>query len=156
MLYLNWEADMRGLICKILILLLALTPIATLLYAQEKKITDKERVIFYKEFLEQEKDLSAIHADLYRHENSEDKKTSKFWDFINKKAYAATISEEEERKILRKKWEDLLGLDIYYPYFKAKEVEKKVSEKFSVKVFKLKGKPEYKNGQITYTFKTKF
>lgn len=60
---------------------------------------------------------------------SEEKITKNFLDFINKEAYAAEISREEERKILREKWKQFLGVDIFYPYFKKKEIEEKIEEK---------------------------
>ena len=77
-------------------------------------------------------------------------------DFINKRVYAATIDEKEEKKILREKWEELLRVDIFYPYFKAKEVEKWAREKASLKIFNIKGRPKFENNQIKYTFKIKF
>ncbi len=58
------------------------------------------------------------------------KKTIKaFFDFIDKKVYAATIDKKEEKRILREKWKKLLGIDIFDPYFKAKKVEKWVRDK---------------------------
>lgn len=84
------------------------------------------------------------------------KSQNSFLDFINKKAYAAAIDKNEERKILRKKWKELLGVDIFYPYFKAKKVETWVQKKSSVKFFKLKGRPKFSDDQIKYTFKLKF
>lgn len=79
-----------------------------------------------------------------------------FLDFINKEAYAAIIDEQEEKKILRRKWEELLGVDVFYPYFKTKEIEDWVSEKVSVKFFNIKGKPKFEDNQIIYIFKVKF
>lgn len=87
---------------------------------------------------------------------SNEKETSKFLDFINRKAYAARIDEGEERKILRRKWKEWLGIDIFYPYFKAKEVEKWVRKKASIKIFKLRGRPKFSNDQIQYIFRVKF
>ena len=84
------------------------------------------------------------------------KTTNAFFDFINKKAYAAKIDEKEEKKILRESWKKLLGIDIFYPYFKAKEVEDWVSDKASVEIFKLRGRPKFENNQIIYTLKVKF
>jgi hypothetical protein len=79
-----------------------------------------------------------------------------FLNWINTKAYAATIDESEERIRLRKAWKRLLGADIFFPYFKAKEVEEWVREKAKIKFFNIKGKPEFNRNQIQYIFKIKF
>ena len=76
--------------------------------------------------------------------------------FLNKKAYAANIDKKEERRILREKWKELLGMDIFYPYFKAKEVEDWVRDRASIKIFNIKGRPKFENNQIKYTFKIIF
>ncbi len=79
-----------------------------------------------------------------------------FFNLINTEVYAATIDRGKERKILRQKWKEMLGLDIFYPYFEAKKVEKWVKEKASVNIFKLKGKPQFDDNQIKYIFNIKF
>ena len=79
-----------------------------------------------------------------------------FLDFINNEACAAKIDEEEEKKILREKWKQFLGIDIFYPYFKAKEVEKWIRDKASIKIFGMKGRPKFDRNQIIYTFKATF
>jgi len=84
------------------------------------------------------------------------KKDRSFLNWINNRAYAASIDKRDERKILRQKWKKMLGVDIFYPYFKAKEVEDWVKEKTSVRFFKIKGKPEFDENQIKYIFKIKF
>ncbi|MFA5119454.1 MAG: hypothetical protein WC695_11515 [Candidatus Omnitrophota bacterium] len=61
-----------------------------------------------------------------------------------------------EEKMLRQEWAKVFGIDIWSPYYKAKEVEDWVKEKCSVKVFKLKGKPEFSKNSFVYVFKTRF
>lgn len=85
-----------------------------------------------------------------------EKKIDSFLDFINKKVYAATIDEKEEKRILRERWKEFLGIDVFYPYFKAKEVEDWVSEKASVEFFNIKGKPKFEKDRIEYIFKMRF
>lgn len=75
--------------------------------------------------------------------------------FINNKKYSA-IDEDKDKKVLRLKWEELLGIDIFYPYFKIHEIEDWIGEKASVKVFNIKGKPKFENNQVKYIFKVKF
>ncbi|MCM8774194.1 MAG: hypothetical protein NC820_05620 [Candidatus Omnitrophica bacterium] len=79
-----------------------------------------------------------------------------FLDFINKKAYAEPLPKEKERKILRERWQEILGMDIFYPYFKAKEVENLVKEKTSITLFGFKGKAEFNDDSVKYIFKLKF
>ncbi len=78
-----------------------------------------------------------------------------FINFINESIRAA-IEEKEEKRILRQQWQELLRMDIFYPYFKAKEVEDWVSQKTSVMFFNLKGKTEFSNNQLKYSFRIKF
>jgi predicted transcriptional regulator len=61
-----------------------------------------------------------------------------------------------EEKMIRQEWAKVFGIDIWSPYYKAKEVEAWVKDKCSVRVFKLKGKPEFSKGGFTYVFKTRF
>lgn len=61
-----------------------------------------------------------------------------------------------EEKLIRQEWEKVLGMDVWYPYYKAKEVEAWVKEKFSVRVFKFKGRPEFSKRGFIYTFKARF
>jgi len=82
--------------------------------------------------------------------------SSSFLTWVNTPAYAEVIDKNKERKRLRKVWKKMLGVDIFYPYFKAKEVEHWVKEKAKVQFFKIKGKPEFSNDKVQYIFKIKF
>jgi hypothetical protein len=62
----------------------------------------------------------------------------------------------DEQKIMRQAWTDAFGFDVWYPYYRAKEVEGWVKRKASIKVFKLKGEPIIERGRIMYAFKTRF
>lgn len=84
---------------------------------------------------------------------SEERPKNYFLDFINKKAYAAI---KEEKGILREKWKEFLGMDIFYPYYKTKEVEEWMVKKTSIEFFNIKGKPKFESNQIKYIFKVKF
>ena len=88
--------------------------------------------------------------------NSKEKPRNPFLDFINSEAYAANKDEEDEKKILREKWKELLGIDIFYPYFKAKELEDWIKDRVSIKIFGMKGRPKFDRNQIIYTFKARF
>ena len=61
-----------------------------------------------------------------------------------------------EKEKIRTEWKRAFGIDVWLPYYKAKELEDKVCEKLSVKIFKLKGKPKFENNQIAYVFKSTF
>lgn len=66
------------------------------------------------------------------------------------------IDENAEKIVLREQWERTIGIDLFYPYFKAKELESKIKEKTSVRILKIKGKPEFKNNEAKYQFTIKF
>lgn len=106
-----------------------------------------------KQDLTDKKELPKTTAD-----KPQEKKTSSFFDFLNKKAYAASLEKNEEKKKLREKWEELTGVDVFYPYFKAKEIENWVSDKVKIKVFKMRGRLKLsgENNQVRYTFSIKF
>lgn len=87
---------------------------------------------------------------------SERRTDNYFLDFINKKAYAAVTDEKQEKKILREKWRELLGIDIFYSYYKAKEIEEWISEKAKIEFFHIEGKPKFEDDQIKYIFSIKF
>lgn len=82
--------------------------------------------------------------------------SSSFSEWVNTAPSDKQIDESAERIVIREQWKRNLGIDIFSPYFKAKELESKVREKTSVRVFKLKGKPEFKNNEAKYIFKLKF
>lgn len=85
-----------------------------------------------------------------------EKSRNVFLDFINKRVYAAAKENENDKNYLREEWKKLLKLDVFFPYFKAKEVEDWVSEKASFHLFKIKGRPRLENNQFKYIFKIKF
>lgn len=63
----------------------------------------------------------------------------------------------DKKKQLREEWKKAFGgVDIWYPYFKAREVEQWVKERLSFKIGKLKGKPQFDEGTIAYVFKAGF
>jgi len=83
-----------------------------------------------------------------------------FLAYMNGKSYTAVrnknLWEKEDKALIRREWEEFLGFDVFMPYFKAKEAEEWVSEKASVHVYKIKGKPKFDNNKINYIFKTAF
>lgn len=79
-----------------------------------------------------------------------------FSEWVNAQPGNGQVDENAEKIVLREQWARNLGIDVFYPYFKAKEVETKVREKASIRVFKVKGKPEFKNNEAKYTFTIKF
>jgi len=62
----------------------------------------------------------------------------------------------KDRETMREEWRDLLGFDLFYLYFKAKDAEKWVKNKFSVKLFNIKGSPQFNKHRILYVFKATF
>lgn len=62
----------------------------------------------------------------------------------------------DEEKLIRQQWKEFFGMDVWYPYYKAKEIEDWVKEKFKVKIWKFKGKPRFRRDRIDYIFRMKF
>ncbi|HTY45943.1 MAG TPA: hypothetical protein VMD52_08145 [Patescibacteria group bacterium] len=85
------------------------------------------------------------------------KKYRSFLGYIDKKVYDDTMPIKEERRISRQQWQEFLGVDIFRPYFQAKEIENKICDKTKVEIFHIKGRlnVEGKN-KVRYTFKIKF
>jgi len=79
-----------------------------------------------------------------------------FSEWVNTCPDNKPIEESVERIVLREQWEKNLGIDVFYPYFKVKELESKVRQKTSVRVFKIRGKSELKSNEAKYTFSVKF
>jgi hypothetical protein len=85
------------------------------------------------------------------------KKPGMFGKWFNAQASRRTDSRTEKEQ-LREQWEEFLGIDVFYPYFKARQVEKYVQEKTRVDFFNFKGKAEFETGSSSfrYIFKKKF
>ncbi|MCM8789774.1 MAG: hypothetical protein NC916_01970 [Candidatus Omnitrophica bacterium] len=62
----------------------------------------------------------------------------------------------EEEKLLREQWKKAFGIDVWYPYYKAKKIERWVKKKLSIRLFKLKGEPQFARDQLLYVFSVKF
>jgi hypothetical protein len=62
----------------------------------------------------------------------------------------------DEREEIRAQWEETLGIDVWFPYYKAKEIENTICEKASIKIHRLKGKPKWEGNRILYIFKLSF
>ncbi len=88
--------------------------------------------------------------------NFYEKSDHAFWDFIEKKVREDTIRRNEEKRIIREAWEEWLGVDIWYPYFKAKEIEDWICDRFRVRIFRFKGRMRFEKERITYTFRMQF
>ena len=88
--------------------------------------------------------------------NKENHSLLKSW--FKSLAFAAPLGQNEEKKKSREEWKEFLGIDIFYPYFKAKEIEGVIKEKTAVNFFDFKGKAEIDEGtnQVKYIFKKKF
>lgn len=79
-----------------------------------------------------------------------------FWDFIEERVREDNIKKNEEQRIIREAWEEWLGIDIWYPYFKAKEIEDWICDRFKVEIFHFKGRLKIQKNQVTYAFKMRF
>jgi hypothetical protein len=66
--------------------------------------------------------------------------------------------DRNEKQRLREEWEEFLGIDVFYPYYKTKEVQKYVQDKTRVEFFKFRGRAEFEEGSssVRYIFKKRF
>lgn len=91
---------------------------------------------------------------------SRERKDRVFLAYLNGRSYTSIRNreqyEKEDKAATRREWREFLGFDVFMPYFKVKEAEEWVSEKASVHVYKMKGKPKFDENQIHYIFKTAF
>lgn len=62
----------------------------------------------------------------------------------------------DEEDIVRKEWQEAFGVDVWYPYYKAKDVEDWIKERMSVRIWKLKGEPQVERTRVFYSFKSRF
>lgn len=62
----------------------------------------------------------------------------------------------DENEIVRQAWKEAFGFDVWYPYYRAKDVERWVKKKASVRVFRMKGEPIIEKGRLMYAFTSKF
>ena len=75
--------------------------------------------------------------------------------WFNKKD--SEYSENNESAANRQEWETLLGFDIFHPYYKCKEVQEKIKDKYTFKGPKnIKVRPTYQGKQLKITFIKKF
>jgi hypothetical protein len=81
-----------------------------------------------------------------------------YWSWLNSKSAAKSFDQDDDRKQLRQQWHDLLGVDVFMPYFKVREAEDFVTSKTKVTVFNFSGKAYFnqKRKQVEYIFKKKF
>ncbi len=62
----------------------------------------------------------------------------------------------DERAQIRAEWTKTIGFDVWKPYFLFKEIEDWFKERFSIKIFGLKGKPQFGGNKFIYVFKGRF
>jgi len=137
---------------KRVVILACMLTLAIPLYAQNEVEYTKEA----KPVAETEAPVEKPLAEAPSTAPIKEKTINSFLNFINKEAYAAVVDKEEEKRMLREKWKELLKIDIFYPYFKAKEIEDWVSDKAKIEFFNIKGRPKFEDEQIKYIFKAKF
>lgn len=66
------------------------------------------------------------------------------------------IKKVDEEQEIREAWQEAFGFDVWYPYYKEKELEGWVRERFRVRILRLKGEPEFNAKGFTYIFKSNF
>jgi len=93
-------------------------------------------------------EMTARQASCGRRDTQEVRKT------LN--AFYVKKEQGEERRKIREKWTQVLGIDVWYPYFKVKDAERWVKKRFSFRIRKLKCKPLVKRGLAQYICEKRF
>lgn len=98
----------------------------------------------------------ANHETVYSYCKISDKSFPSFELLNNELPKNTSSDKEKDKQTLREEWKDFLhGLDIFYPYFKAKELEDWIGEKIKIEFLNLKGKPKIEEDEIFYIFRMK-
>lgn len=105
--------------------------------------------------------LSTVKKDLFVNRiyaPLREEKRSMIWRWFNTRAYASPRRVDYDRRKLRQEWANAVGIDLFYPYFKAQEIKEVVQDKTRVEVFHMRGRAEFDEDtkQIKYIFKRKF
>jgi hypothetical protein len=81
-----------------------------------------------------------------------------YWSWLNSREFTKRFDQENEKVQLRRQWQDLLGVDVFMPYFKVKEAEEYLTDKTKVTVFDFRGKAHFNESkkQVEYIFKKRF
>ncbi|MFC1808943.1 hypothetical protein ACFL3D_02320 [Candidatus Omnitrophota bacterium] len=80
----------------------------------------------------------------------------KWFDFLKWFWTKPKIDEDSESVKLLREWEEMLGFDAFYVYYKAQEARKIIKKKFSYKIFGMRATADYRDGKIFLIFKRKF
>jgi hypothetical protein len=112
---------------------------------------DYNRIFFTSPLLAKNQSRPAINLIQYY-----EKSDRAFWDFIDKEIYEDNYKKREEKTILREAWKEWLGIDVWYPYFKAKEIEEWIRDRTKIKIFRFRGRAKFERNRIIYTFKMQF
>ncbi len=125
------------------------------LYAQSENDLRKENSTSIYPF---EKSVSDYLKNERYNSDTPQKKGFSIIQLFKSKAFAAEENSDDERKKIREEWKEFLGLDVFYPYFKAKEIENYIQEKSAIKLFNMRGKAEFSKDskQVKYIFKRSF
>ncbi|MBN2483340.1 MAG: hypothetical protein JXD21_03980 [Candidatus Omnitrophica bacterium] len=78
-----------------------------------------------------------------------------FANFMNG-VYTVPFKSDDQTQQLREEWDYFLGFDIFYSYFKMKEIEDWVKDTGKVKIFNIQGKPEFGKDSLQYIFNKNF
>jgi hypothetical protein len=97
-------------------------------------------------------------ADISLRAAIENQKHYIYWSWLNSKTFVKKSDQELEKQQLRQQWHDLVGVDVFMPYFKVKEAEDFVSDKTKITVFNFRGKAHFneKKKQVEYIFRKRF
>jgi hypothetical protein len=131
---------------------------------EHESVFNKDKIISRDIEINKEKILSKIKTekefyDLYFDIKIINKKSEKkSFNVVNDEVLKAFFNKPiiNEEKLIRQQWENVFGFDVWYPYYKAKEIEGLVKKKLTIRIFKFKGEPLFELNRTLYVFKSTF
>ncbi|MCU0650864.1 MAG: hypothetical protein MUC52_01340 [Candidatus Omnitrophica bacterium] len=81
-----------------------------------------------------------------------------YWSWLNSKSFYIRRDAQTDKDQLRRQWQELLGVDVFMPYFKVKEAQDVVESKTKVTLWGMRGKAHFNENskQVEYIFKKRF
>jgi len=80
------------------------------------------------------------------------------YDNFNEYVNNTVIQVKETDQDIRDSWEELLGFDLWMPYYKLEVIRKDISSSLDMKIYNFRGKLEYAKNykEAMYVFRVRF
>jgi|GEM_PF-5107910 len=81
-----------------------------------------------------------------------------FLEWVNTppNSYKVNIGADADYQAIREQWEDAIGIDIFYLYFKVQDIKIGMENKTRIRLFQIEGKAKLDKDEAGYIFSLKF